>query len=350
MLPGTALLVWFLAQHALAAPSTPAPLMCGVAQASISTGATGMPAGGVFGFNIFAPEGDTSCGRGEFPVIFFVTGFGGNVPASLYSDLLTRVVQRGFIVVGLHRVGYPNYPMEGQQLVELLEWAQTGHLGALMAQHNFSAMPDVLGRTAVMAQSAGNHVVGDALVANCSIVKAFVMIDPVDGVDPYGIVRDDLITPGKMLDFTTPGLLLDNGLDPKRLNFLYPACAPASLSNDRFYKAWPGPIWNINATAYGHVDCLDDDHAGRVSHLVCPSNSKMDKAKYRAMLADAAATFLSAIFEGRPDQLTLLEDPSHFDVDVIMKHDMKGLDYSQVKPGCVNTKMRDASVTFEMFT
>lgn len=340
-----ALLFSFLACTllALAEPSAPTPLTCSVAHASISAGSPGMPAGGVFSFDVYAPEGDKSC-DGEVPVIFFATGVGGNVPATLYSDLLTLVAQRGFIVVALHRLGYPNYQMEGLKVVEILQWAPTG-LGALMTQHNLTAVPDVLGRTAVMAQSAGNHIIGDALAADCSLVKAFVMIDPVDGVDPYGIVKDYFITPGKTIDFTIPGLLLNNGLDPKALAFLDPPCAPAYMSNDRFYNAWPGPIWNINATGYGHVDCLNDDSASWVSHLICPT-SKKDNTKYRAMLADASVTFLNALFEGRPDQLELLEDPSHFSVDVVMKNDMKGLTYSQVKPGCANTKIRDAPVVF----
>jgi len=343
MLPGIALLLWLTSSCSLqsVAASLSSQLNCNVSHVSIRNGVAGMPLDGIFSFDIYSPVGDDNCSSGEFPVIFFATGFAAAVPAALYSDLLTRIIQRGFIVIGVHRVGMPKYKMEGQKFLEMLEWTQAGRLQTLMAQQKVSATPD-LARTAVMGQSAGNHVIGEALVMNCSIVKAFVMIDPVDGADPYGIDKSqNLITPGMMLNFSTPALLLDNALDPKRLNFLFPACAPAYLSNDRFYDAWQGPIWNINATAYGHIDCLNDGDSGVVGHLVCPG-SKADKSKYRAMLADATVVFLTALFQDRPDQIKVLEDPSHFSIDVILKHDMKGLPYSQIKPGCVNDKPRDA--------
>jgi len=319
--------------------SEAAPLNCSVSHAHVKAGSPGMLPKGIFNFDIYSPEDGDNCITGKFPIIFFVTGFGASVPATLYSDLLTQIVQQGFIVVGLSRLGVPNYPMEGGRLLDVLEWAQAGHLEEMMAMHNFTAIPDILERAAVMGQSAGNHVVGEALVSNCSVVKAFVMIDPVDGFDPFGVDhKQDLITPGIMLNFTTPGLLIDNGLDPKKLNRLFPACAPANMSNDKFYNAWPGPIWNINATAYGHIDCLNDGAASSVAkYFVCPSNSKTNKASYRSMIADAAATFLSALFQSKPDQLKLLEDPSHFSIDVVLKYDLKGLSRSSVKPSCINT-------------
>merc|ERR1712100_227025 len=108
------------------------------------------------------------------------------------------------------------------------------------------------------------------------------MIDPVDGVDPFGIVKsEDLITPGKKVNFSVPALLLDNGLDPKGVKaFPTVACMPIKLGSPRWYNAWRGPIWRINATAYGHVDCLDDALIS-VAGLVCPSDPKTDKAAYR---------------------------------------------------------------------
>merc|ERR1712159_228879 len=127
-----------------------------------------------------------------------------------------------------------------------------------MKSQKIEAVPDILNRTAVMGQSAGNHVGGEALSVACSVAKAFVMIDPVDGYDPYRIVKSqDLIKPGAKVNFTIPALLLDNGLDPKAANRFEPPCAPPAVSNDHFYNAWRGPIWNINATAYGHTDCTD---------------------------------------------------------------------------------------------
>merc|ERR1712194_787268 len=111
--------------------------------------------------------------------------------------------------------------------------------------------PD-LDKVAVMGQSAGNHVVGEGLQANgCSLAKAQVMLDPVDGYDPFGIIKaQNLITPGQKLTYTTPTLLLDNELDPKAKNFLFPACAPANLGAPLWFDAVAGPVFNVNASQY----------------------------------------------------------------------------------------------------
>jgi len=108
------------------------------------------------------------------------------------------------------------------------------------------------------------------LADNCMYAKAFVMIDPVDGLDPFGMVHsEDLITPGKKLNFTIPALILDNGLDPQGVRaFKSVPCMPLKLGSPRWYNAWSGPIWHVNATAYGHVDCLNDAMI-KVGGLVC---------------------------------------------------------------------------------
>merc|ERR1712157_334812 len=125
---------------------------------------------------------------------------------------------------------------------------------------------------AVMGQSAGNHVVGQGLQDGCSLAKAQVMIDPVDGFDPFGMVhKEDLIIPGKKLKYTTPTLLLDNELDPVAKNKLFPACAPAKLGAPRWFDAVAGPVFNVNASKYGHVDCLNDALI-LAGGLACPTN------------------------------------------------------------------------------
>merc|ERR1712187_597615 len=97
---------------------------------------------------------------------------------------------------------------------EVMEWAKSG-LAQALVDNGIAATPD-LDKVAVMGQSAGNHVVGQGLTDGCSLAKAQIMIDPVDGFDPFGIVHaEDLITPGQKLKYTTPTLLLDNELDPR---------------------------------------------------------------------------------------------------------------------------------------
>lgn len=269
----------------------------------------------------------------SFPVIFFVTGVAGNVPAKGYSDLLCTIANKGFVIVAMDNTGVPNYREMGGGIFDALEWARAGNLAVLMRAQGFVGEPD-LHRASVMGQSAGNHILGEALSVGCSLAKAFIMVDPVDGFDPFGIVPEFLIQPGKPLNFTIPSLLISTGLDPLPLNSMFPACAPMELSNDRFYHASRGPIWNINATEYGHLDCMNDDWSSWLSFIACPSSKHGDKALYRGMIASSVSSFLRALFEGHSAAFTLLESPTNFYMDVALKHNLKGLKRNQVRPGC----------------
>jgi len=241
----------------------------------------------------------------SLPTIFFVSGFGANAPVFGYSDLLTRIASKGYIIVGVDRLSVPNYPKEASRFMDVLTWAKEGNLKTEMVKKGLTATPD-LDRSTVMAQSAGNHIVHS----------------------------EDLITPGKKLNFSTPAIILDTGLDPKGVRaFKSVACMPIQLGSPRWYRAWRGPIWHVNATAYGHVDCLYDVMIS-VAGLVCPSNSTTDKKLYRQHLADTSTLFIEAVFDHKTANLALLEDPSHFAVDVILEHDRKGA--KDIEARCTN--------------
>jgi len=269
------------------------------------------------------------------PVIMFVTGGGGVTPPSIYSDLLGQLADKGYIVVGLDKMRWPNYPVAGQEFQDAMEWVKAGNLSLDLVKNNIKAIPDIE-KVAVMGQSAGNHVVGQGLKDGCSIAKAFVMLDPVDGFDPFGLVHgEDLITPGQKLPFTIPSLLLDNELDPKKKNALFPACAPAKLGAPRWFDATAGPVWNVNASKYGHIDCTNDI-AITAAGFVCPSDKSTDKAAYRSHLASAIDLFLTGLFDAKPEHFDALEDPTTFGVDVTLRHELNGLARTDVKAGCVN--------------
>jgi len=320
---------------------------------SLCTGALGydvknaivkMPGSLGLTLHVYAPDVPSASNViNSFPVIWFATGFGCANPVSLYSEMLSKIVAKGYIVAGVwHKYPHiPSYIKDGHNLHSIMEWGKQ-NLGPAMVEANLYAVPDVVERSAIMGQSAGNHIAGEALNVGCSVAKAFVMIDPVDGYDPYRFVKSqDLIKPGEKVKFKIPALMLDNGLDPKSVNRFEPPCAPQNVSNDHFYNAWTGPIWNINATAYGHVDCTD---APGTAGLICPYNKTIDKDPYRSMLAEATATFLEALFEGKQQLLPVLEEAAHWKLDVVLKHDLKGMNYSEVVPSCVNTGSSDVVV------
>jgi hypothetical protein len=307
------------------------------ASIALASGAHHFPAfnvdGQKFKFSVYGPSKDY---EGELPVIFFVTGFSGVAPAMTYSNLLGRIADANYLVVGLDHLKFPNYPNQGQDFHDILEWAGQGGFAAELASRGIKAVPDVANRAAVMGQSAGNHVMGQALVDGCSIAKAMIMIDPVDGLDPFGMIhKQDLITPGQKLPFNIPALHLDNYLDPKG-DALGVSCSPAKLSGPRWFDAMQGPVWNVNATQYGHVDCLDSG-ISLVGGIMCPTKPFSNKKKYRKMLASSITTFLGALFDGKTEDLSLLEDASKFDIEVVVRQDLKGLAHGDVKPGCTNT-------------
>jgi chlorophyllase len=277
--------------------------------------------------------------EGTYPVVLFVSGFSGDAPASAYSDFVDKLTDHGFVVVAMDHLKFPNYPQQGEAFHNIMEWTRAGHLQEALQDAGLSATAD-LDKVAVMGQSAGNHVVGQGLTDGCSLAKAMVMIDPVDGFDPFGIMHsEDLITPGEKLNFTIPSLLLDNELDPLGKNFLFPPCAPAKLGAPRWFDATAGPVWNVNASSYGHIDCLDDLFitAGK---FVCPSNKKTDKKAYRTYLADTVALFLDGVLNGNTDKFTLLEDATKFDIAVTVRNDLKGQTHADIKPGCSNTAVQ----------
>merc|ERR1719263_1183449 len=284
-----------------------------------------------FKVHYYAPEKE-----GTYPVILFVTGFSGMAPAFTYSNFVNQLAEKGYVVVGLDHLKAPNYPVQGQDFHNIMEWARQGNLQTALDAQGLHVTADI-NRTAVMGQSAGNHVVGEGLKDGCSLAKAMVMIDPVDGFDPFGVIqKQNLITPGEKLPFTIPSLLLDNELDGESNNFLFPACAPLKLGAPRWFDATAGPVWNVNASKYGHVDCLDDLVIA-AGGFVCPTDKSTDKKAYRKHLADTVSLFLDAVLNDEPAKLDDLEKVSSFGVEVTLRQDLKGLAHSDIKAGCSNS-------------
>ena len=91
---------------------------------------------------------------------------------------------------------------------------------------------DIEDRFILMSHSAAGHVITQYLNSTCGNVKLAIMLSPVDGVDPFGIKKDYIITPGKFLPFATPVLIMATELDPHSRK-LEPPCAPDNLSNTR---------------------------------------------------------------------------------------------------------------------
>jgi hypothetical protein len=168
--------------------------------------------------------------------------------------------------------------------------------------------------------SAGNHVFCEYFKSGCGKAKAAVMMDPVDGYDPFGIVDNYCTTPGEKLPFDTPALLLRTGLDPKVKTMI--ACAPDRISNQRFFDAWSGPIWMVNATKYGHLD-VNDAGVASLGGVLCASDDEPNDV-YQEHIATMVDSFLSMIFKGDADAEKTLNDAASMKVDAEIMKDYNG--------------------------
>lgn len=110
-----------------------------------------------------------------------------------------------------------------------------------------------------MGHSASGHPVAGYLVLSCGLITSEILLDPVDGYDPFGLIHEFVTHPPNQLAFVVPTLLIMTGYDavPAHENE-HTACAPVNISNTRFYECLPGPTWLLNFTDYGHADILDD--------------------------------------------------------------------------------------------
>lgn len=79
------------------------------------------------------------------------------------------------------------------------------------------AAPGVIGdlnTMVLMGHSAAAHVVTQYLNNSCGPVKLQILLDPVDGVDPFGVVKDYITHPGVLLPYETPVIVMQTELDP----------------------------------------------------------------------------------------------------------------------------------------
>eukprot|EP01062_Namystynia_karyoxenos_P038297 TRINITY_DN2778_c0_g1_i3.p2 TRINITY_DN2778_c0_g1~~TRINITY_DN2778_c0_g1_i3.p2 ORF type:complete len:307 (+),score=113.29 TRINITY_DN2778_c0_g1_i3:81-1001(+) len=257
-------------------------------------------------YNVWSPDAS-----GSFPVMVFVTGGGGIAPGSTYSNMSASVAAKGVVFIALSRIAMPAPKKDAKLLAAAIPWLQQNL--KLAATPNWDQLT-------LSGHSAGNHVFCDYLQSQCGIAKAAVMMDPVDGYDPFGIIKNYCITPGQKVKFTTPALLLRTGLDP--VVKVMVACAPEELSNQRFYDAWAGPVWEANATGYGHLD-LNDPPVSTLGGIMCASD-KLPKEPYHLQVAGLVHAFLQMVFAGDAAQESVLLQAGSMPVHTLAQHDYNG--------------------------
>jgi hypothetical protein len=92
---------------------------------------------------------------------------------------------------------------------------------------------DITNRLILMGHSSAAHIVTQYLNNTCGTVKLQILLDPVDGADPFGVVDKFITHPGQLLPYITPVLVVQTELDPVPVIKHELSCAPDNLSNIR---------------------------------------------------------------------------------------------------------------------
>jgi len=263
------------------------------------------------------------------------------VSVSDYNTIFTHVASNNIVVIGYDYgsgLGAPDYVALGRKVNVANNWMDS-NLGAEFKAHNISGSADLAQQLVVGGHSAGNHIAVQALVDGCGFAKGLLMIDPVDGVDPYGFDKVYVIPePPKRLNVTIPALHIETGLDPKSVGLGFPPCAPPKLANSRFYNAMRGPTWQINATDFGHLDCIDSGNTVSIfGGLICAENKTADKKLYRAAVGGWISSFMHGLFtSGQRSMLDVLQSANLSPVTVEMKQKNLPPKGTALKPSCAN--------------
>ena len=142
----------------------------------------------------------------KLPVLLMIAGF--HSPIAPYSNFFSAVAAHGVVAIGVgwKLAGPLNYTKLAADLTPALGYITGGDLAKDLASKGAQGTPKedqfILG-----GHSAGNHAFVRRLVSNgCGAVGGAVMVDPVDGFDPYGMVDEFVIHPPKPVEFATPAV------------------------------------------------------------------------------------------------------------------------------------------------
>jgi hypothetical protein len=151
-----------------------------------------------------------------------LTGFDCIAPTFIYSDFLLSLAykKQDSIIIALDKLRPIKLPDKEENLFEsALNWTFTnlndlfdsdgtpaiikGNVFPDSSTHGFTLMP----------HSSAAHPVVLYLNKTCGLIKKLVLLNPVDGFDPFGIVKIYVTQPPKQLPFTIPTLINAAGLD-----------------------------------------------------------------------------------------------------------------------------------------
>ncbi len=162
----------------------------------------------------------------------------------------------------------------------------------------------------MLSHSASGHVYCQRLESTCADQpKALILMDPVDGFDPWGIIHRNIVPePPATLSFIMPSLIIASLLSNEG-STLTPACTNPSLSNLHFFNGLAGPTWFLRFEEYGHSDLLDSPLPDMAPVCNGCHNCILKRGAYHGAVATLIDTFLNGIFQRNEDKLAEIEQP-----------------------------------------
>ena len=133
---------------------------------------------------------------GAYPVLIFLPGLAGLVPATFYHTMVTTIAEQDVILIGISKIENIKPEKVAVHLGNFLNWVIKPDDGAarLFAEHK--AVQGVTPNTTLLgflSHSAAAHPLGQYLNETCGPIKLIIMMYPVDGIDPWGKI-DDFVT------------------------------------------------------------------------------------------------------------------------------------------------------------
>lgn len=144
-----------------------------------------------FELEIFSPTAPDS-----YPMVIFLTGLNGLAPAFAYTQLMTTIAEQNIIAIALAKIENIKPEKMADHLTHFLDWVIKPDDGAarLFAEHReVKGVTPNTTRLAFLSHSAAAHPLGQYLNGTCGPIKLIIMMNPVDGIDPWGKI-DDFIT------------------------------------------------------------------------------------------------------------------------------------------------------------
>lgn len=130
---------------------------------------------------------------GSYPILVFLTGLSGSIATTHYKTLMTTIAQEKVIIVGLSKIENIAPERMATHVANFLDWTVKPNDGVvrLFAKHEAvkGVIPDIE-RLGFLTHSAAGHPLAQYLNGTCGNLKLAVMMNPVDGMDPFGIFND----------------------------------------------------------------------------------------------------------------------------------------------------------------